>query len=57
MAVVLWLLAVQGATGAFDTLYFHEYRARLPGRPEAVHELRLHALRDFIYVGIFAALP
>ena len=30
MATALWLLAIQGAVGAFDTLYFHEWRARLP---------------------------
>jgi len=28
----LWLLAIQGAIGAFDTLYYHEWRARLPAR-------------------------
>lgn len=57
MNVVLWLLLVQGGMGAFDTLYFHEYRARLPARPEAAPELKLHAARDFIYAAIFAALP
>jgi len=31
MAVVLWLLALQGVIGAFDTAYYHEWRARLPG--------------------------
>ena len=29
MIVALWLLAVQGVIGAFDTLYYHEWRARL----------------------------
>jgi hypothetical protein len=57
MAVALWLLFVQGLVGAFDTLYFHEYRARLPARPEAALELKLHAARDFIYAVIFASLP
>jgi hypothetical protein len=57
MAVALWLLFVQGLIGAFDTLYFHEYRARLPARPEAAPELKLHAARDFIYAAIFASLP
>ena len=29
MTIVLWLLAVQGAIGAFDTLYYHEWHAQL----------------------------
>jgi drug/metabolite transporter superfamily protein YnfA len=55
---VLWLLALQGAIGAFDTLYFHEWRARLPARwPQTAPELRLHALRDFLYAVLFGSLP
>ena len=57
MSVVLWLLLVQGSMGAFDTLYYHEFRARLPARPEARPELFLHAARDFVYAAIFALLP
>src|SRR4029434_9177885 len=52
----LWLLAIQGAIGAFDTLYYHEWRARLPARGAAA-ELRLHAARDFLYAVIFGTLP
>ena len=29
MTTALWLLAIQGIIGAFDTLYYHEWRARL----------------------------
>jgi hypothetical protein len=54
----LWLLAVQGAIGGFDTLYYHEWRARLPARGRAAApELRLHAGRDFLYAVLFATLP
>jgi len=54
----LWLLAVQGLMGAFDTLYYHEWRARLTAQGPAAHpELRLHAARDFLYALIFATLP
>ena len=57
-ALVLWLLASQGALGAFDTLYYHEWRARLPARRDsAAPELRLHAARDFLYAVIFGTLP
>lgn len=55
---VLWLLAIQGALGGLDTLYYHEWRARLPALgPAAKAELQLHAARDFIYAIIFGTLP
>lgn len=58
MAVALWLLAIQGIIGTFDTLYYHEWRARLPARGRlAAPELRLHAARDFLYAVLFATLP
>ncbi len=57
MGVVLWLLAVQGALGAFDTVWYHEVRARLPTRPEARRELLLHSGRDFLYAILFSTLP
>jgi hypothetical protein len=57
MTAVLWLLAVQGALGAFDTLYFHEWRAQLPARREMRSELVLHAARSAIYGIVFCTLP
>jgi hypothetical protein len=56
--IALWLLAIQGFIGAFDTLYYHEWRARLPARGRrAASELKLHAARDFFYAVLFATLP
>ena len=58
MSIALWLLAVLGVIGAFDTLYYHEWRARLPARgPSAAPELKLHAARDFFYAVLFGTLP
>jgi hypothetical protein len=58
MNVALWLLATLGAIGAFDTLYYHEWRARLPAQgASAAPELRLHAARDFFYAILFGTLP
>src|SRR5579859_2415070 len=58
MTTALWLLSIQGVLGAFDTLYYHEWRARLPGRiPGTAPELRLHAVRDFLYALLFGTLP
>jgi len=58
LTTALWLLALQGLIGAFDTVYYHEWRARLPSLGgDARAELRLHAVRALIYGVIFATLP
>lgn len=56
MLTALWLLLSQGALGAFDTLYYHEYKLRLPAQPHARHELQLHAFRDFAYALLFGTI-
>jgi hypothetical protein len=58
MAIVLWLLALQAVIGAFDTFFFHEWRARLPALgAQSAPELKLHAWRSFLYAVIFGTLP
>jgi hypothetical protein len=58
VTTILWLLAAQGALGAWDTLYYHEWRARLPGRRDQMGaELALHAARSLIYGIVFCTLP
>ncbi len=58
MTVALWLLAVLGVIGAFDTVYYHEWKARLPARgAAAAPELKLHAARDLFYAILFGSLP
>lgn len=52
----LWLLLAQGIIGAFDTIYYHEWRARLPAFDKSGRELRLHAVRDCIYAVLFMGL-
>lgn len=56
MDVALGLLMAQGALGAFDTLFYHEWLQRLPVRAGARTELRLHASRDFAYTFVFGSL-
>jgi hypothetical protein len=56
MRTAIWLLLVQASLGAFDTLYFHEYKLRLPHGDHTGLELRLHATRDFIYAVIIGSL-
>lgn len=56
MTTALAILLAQGVLGAFDTLWYHEWRARLPTRPGARRELRLHAARDLVYAVLFVGL-
>jgi len=56
MKTTLYCLVLLGALGAFDTLYYHEWRLRLPSKPTAASELRLHSVRDFAYTIVFATL-
>src|ERR1041385_4735936 len=58
MTMVFYLLLALAVLGAADTIYYHEIRAKLPamGR-EAASELRLHAIRDFVYAILFAFIP
>lgn len=53
MLVVLYISIIQAILGAFDTLYYHEYIAKLPSKNTAKFELKLHASRDFAYAVIF----
>jgi hypothetical protein len=58
VTVALRLFVVLACLGAYDTLYHHQWRARLPAMgPLARSELQLHAGRDFIYAMIFGTLP
>lgn len=56
MSHAIWFLLAQGLLGAFDTLWYHEYKLRLPHTHTARAELRLHAARDFAYAIIFVSL-
>ena len=56
MRTAIWLLLLQASLGAFDTLYYHEYKLRLPHGSHTWVELRLHATRDFAYAIIIGSL-
>jgi hypothetical protein len=56
MTTALTILLVQGALGAWDTLWYHEFRQHLPARSTGALELRLHAARDFAYAILFGSL-
>jgi hypothetical protein len=54
ITVALCLLLLHAGMGAFDTFVNHEWRERLPRRPEAAPELALHSLRSAHFALIFA---
>ncbi len=56
MNAAIWVLMVQACLGAFDTLYYHEYKLKLPHGDHTRTELRLHATRDFLYALIIGSL-
>ncbi|MBS1726482.1 MAG: hypothetical protein JST51_07145 [Armatimonadetes bacterium] len=56
MKTAIWILLVQAMLGATDTLYYHEYKLRLPHGDHTQTELRLHAVRDFCYAIIIGSL-
>src|SRR5215510_5143098 len=56
MRTAIWLLLLQASLGAFDTLYYHEYRLKLAHSVHTRVELRLHASRDFAYAIIIGSL-
>lgn len=58
METALTIMTCQALLGAFDTVYYHEYRCRLAVHgPRAAGELRLHAFRDLVYGILFLTLP
>ena len=54
--IVIVLMLVQGAIGAFDVFYNHEWDARLPSQPSAALELRIHSIRAVLYAIVFAGI-
>lgn len=52
----LLVLIVHGLLGGFDTIYCHEWQARLPRQSWAGGELRLHSARSMLYALIFLGL-
>lgn len=52
---VLLLMAMQGAMGAFDTLYHHEVTEHLTWHRGAAGELRIHGARNLLYAVLFLA--
>jgi hypothetical protein len=56
METVVDLLIVQGVLGGYDVLWNHEWKERLPSRPESKLEQKIHGIRELFYAIIFFGL-
>ena len=56
MEIILIFFTIQGLLGAFDTIYHHELKERLPWKKLASQELYIHAIRNSLYFVIFISL-
>lgn len=56
MNLLFALITAQVVMGAFDELWHHEIKERLPAKRAAARETALHAAREFLYALIFFAL-
>jgi hypothetical protein len=56
MLGVIDLLIVQGLLGAYDVLWHHEWKERLPERPQAMCEQKLHGSRELLYAVVFIGI-
>ena len=57
MTLVLALFIVNAVLGAWDTLWYHEWKTRLAERLDTTRtELRLHVARDAIYVVVYLVI-
>src|SRR5438105_4078859 len=56
MNSIFALLTAQALLGAFDHIWNHEFKERLPSKRSAAGEVALHSARDFIYGLIFIQL-
>lgn len=57
MTLVLALFVVNAVLGAWDTLWYHEWKTRLAERLDTTRtELRLHVARDAVYVVVYLVI-
>ena len=56
MPPYVYALIAHGVIGFLDVVINHEWLSKLPARPECVAEERLHSVREFLFVALFASL-
>lgn len=56
MDIVIYILIFQGILGGYDVLWNHEWREKLPTRPSAELEQKIHGIRELFYALLFIGL-
>jgi phosphatidylglycerophosphate synthase len=56
MPLYVYALLVHGVIGGMDVILNHELLAKLPARPNAGPEQRMHAARELLFAAIFVSL-
>lgn len=56
MNAVISLLIFQGVLGAYDVIWNHEWKERLPTKPTAALEQKIHGIRELFYAFVFIGL-
>lgn len=56
MEIVIYLLIFQGLLGGYDVLWNHEWKEKLPTKPTAALEQKIHGVRELFYAVVFLGL-
>lgn len=56
MDVVIYVLIFQGILGGYDVIWNHEWKEKLPTRPTAALEQKIHGVRELFYAVLFLGL-
>lgn len=56
MENIIYILIFQGFLGGFDVLWNHEFKEKLPSKPTAALEQKIHGVRELFYAVVFLGL-
>lgn len=56
MEIVIYILIFQGFLGGYDVLWNHEFKEKLPTKPTAALEQKIHGVRELFYAVVFIGL-
>ena len=56
MDIIIGILIFQGLLGGFDVFWNHEWKEKLPDKPSAALEQKIHGVRELFYAVVFIGL-
>lgn len=56
MDIIIYLLIFQGILGGYDVIWNHEWKEKLPTKPTAALEQKIHGVRELFYSAMFLGL-